>query len=239
MSVTFLKAGKEAHVAVAKAEKETAAKKAAAGEARRFWLPNDAETQITFLDGDLLPEGLIDTVTFWEHQLKLNGSWQNWFVCTKDDEPCPICEDSDKYSSLITLFTVIDHTKWTDKQNVVHQHERRLFACKRDTFKRLQKLATKRKGLVGVTFDVARTGDKSAAVGNDFDFVEKLSLEDIGKKYNLKEKDLKPFDYSEVIKYHTADELRELGFGSNGAPIGQEAAKQAVGAQEFLLKVSY
>lgn len=212
MAVEWLKKGKAAHEQVKKADQETEKRKAA-GSIRRFYIPNDKETQITFLDGGLDDDGLLQVVTYWEHQLKLSGNWMNWFACTQDQEPCPICLGGEGDNpALVAAFTVIDHTKWTDKQTKVHQHERRLFICKRETFKRLQKIATKRGGLTGATFDVSRTGDKSAAVGSDFDFIEKRTPSDLKKAYGLKAEDVKSYDYEKAITYRTAEELRELGF---------------------------
>jgi hypothetical protein len=229
MAVSFLKKGKAAHEQVASADKETEKKKAA-GMVRRFWIPQEAETQITFLDGALDDDGLLETVTYWEHQLRLNGDWRNWYACTQDQEPCPICQGSSDTPSLVAAFTVIDHTKWVSKQdNVEHQHEPRLFICKRETFKRLQKIATKRGGLTGITFDVSRTGDKSPSVGSDFDFVEKRTLSVIKKAYDLKAADAKAYDYEKVIMYRDAEELKKLGFGliSVGGADAAASAKPA------------
>lgn len=216
MAVSWLKKGKAAHEAVEQADAQTAQKQAA-GSVYRFYLPKDKETRITFLDGNLDEDGLLETMTYWEHQLNLNGSWKNWFTCTQDSEPCPICQDNHN-PSLVAVFTVIDHSKWTDKNGVEHQHEKRLFVCKRETFKRLQKIATKRGGLAGCTFEVSRTGDKSAAVGSDFDYDEKRPLSEVQKALGLDDEVVTPYNYEEVITYRTADELRKLGFGST--PIG-------------------
>lgn len=220
MSMKFLKKGKAAHTEMAKAEAEAEARKKAAG-IRRYWIPENAEGKVTFLDGDLGDEGLIEAVSFWEHQLKLNGNWRNWYPCTQVTEPCPICEGGDN-PSLVMVFTVIDHGEWKDKQGVVHKDERRLFVCKRETFKRLQKIASKRGGLKGCTFDVSRVGEKSAGVGDTFDFIEKRTMPALAKALNLKPEDVAPFDYEEVLTYYTADQLRELGFGEASPPIGSE-----------------
>lgn len=220
MALKFLQKGKAAHTALAKEDAAAEARKKAAG-IRRYWIPDSAEGKITFLDGDLGDEGLIDVVTFWEHQLKINGNWRNWFPCTQVTEPCPICEGGDN-ASLVAVFTVLDHGKWTDKQGVTHENERRLFVCKRETLKRLQKIAAKRGGLKGCTFDVSRVGEKSAGVGDTFDFTEKRTPAQIAKAYNLKLEDVAPFDYEEAFTYHTADQLRELGFGTGTAPIGSD-----------------
>jgi hypothetical protein len=90
-----------------------------------------------------------------------------------------------------------------------------LFVCKLDTYKLLTKKAAKVNGLVGATFDVMRNGDKSASVGNSFDFVEKNSLADISTKFGLKPEDVLPLDYSTVIRRYGRDELRKLGFGGS------------------------
>jgi len=217
MAVNWLKKGKEAHKQVEQADAETA-KKQAAGLARRFWIPNDTESQITFLDGGLDTDGLLQTVTYWEHQLRMNGHWRNWFACTQDQEPCPICLGQADTPSLVAVFTVLDHNEWKDKQGAMHKNERRLFVCKRETFKRLQKIATKREGLSGATFDVSRTGDKSASVGSDFDFVEKRIEAEIRKAYSLTKDDVAAFDYEEVIVYRDASELQKIGFGA--VPVG-------------------
>lgn len=211
---SFMKKGGDAQKMHHKAEKDAEArKKAAENKAYRFWVPQEDEAQITFLDGELDAEGVLSAPTFWEHNLKLAGKWGNTFACTQLEEECPICESGDN-AYLITLFTIIDHRSYTDKQNKKHQHNKRLFACKRETFKRLQKIAAKRGGLAGITFDVSRGGDKSASVGDTFDFVEKRTLPEIAKAYGLKGDDVAPFDYEAVVPYFTASELIEQGLGS-------------------------
>ena len=215
MAVDFLKRGKSAHEAIAKADHEAEVRQAQYA-IRRFWIPKDGETQITFLDGALTPEGLLDTTTYLEHQVFMNGNWKNWFPCVSEVEPCPICE-SNNYHSVVSLFTVIDHSQYTDRNGKVHKNERRLFAAKRDTLKRLQKLATRpgRSGLLGWTVGVSRTGDKSAGVGSDFEFLEHNSIQDLVKKYGLNPQEAVPFNYADgkTVVYRTADQLRQLGFG--------------------------
>ncbi len=207
MSVSYLKKGAKAQKEMKKADAKAEA--ASKNTIFRFWMPNDTDTSITFLDGNLTEDGLLDIVMYYEHQVYLNGKWTNWFVCTSEDEPCPVCEGGDT-PALVGALTVIDHSEYEDKQGKNHKHEKRLFVAKRQTIKQLQELATKRGGLAGCTFDVSRTGDKSASVGNMFDFTEKVPKAKLKKKY----KDVSPFDYEEVIQYIPAKELRKIGFGS-------------------------
>lgn len=218
-SFKFLQKGKAAHAAIEKEESAAAARRAQSDQPRRFWIPDGKETQITFLDGALDDDGLLDAVTYWEHQLKINGNWRNWFACTQLDEPCPICDGTDSQPSLVSVFTIIDHTEWKDSNGKVHKDEKRLFVCKRETFRRLQKIAAKKGGLVGVTFDVSRNGDKSPGVGDTFDFVDKRTLKALAKELDLDKDAVTPYDYEEVIEYRSAKELRKLGFGSSkGVP---------------------
>lgn len=225
-SLKFMHKGSEGEQMTKKAETDQAARKAAAGNSiYRFWMPEGSEQKITFLDGNLSEAGLLDVPRYWEHNLQLGGNWKNWFPCTKDEEPCPICDL--KQPALVYAFSIIDHRKWEDKNDKVHEHERKLYICKGDTFKRLSKIAVKREGLAGCTFDVSRIGDKAENVGNDFDFCEQLTLKKLIKKYGLEKKGKAennkvclPYDYDEVIKYHTAEELREMGLGSGSAPVG-------------------
>lgn len=233
MGLGFLKKGAAAHKLIDKAEAETEARRAAAqNSVRRYWIPEGKEGQITFLDGGLDDSGLLDTTAFWEHNLKLGGHWRNWFPCTQVEEPCPICEGGEN-PYLVSLFTVIDHSEYTDKNGKTHKNERRLFAAKRETFRRLQKIAAKRGGLTGITFDVSRTGDKSASVGDTFDFVEKRTLNAIAKAYSLTKEDVQPFVYDDVIEYRDAKALRKAGFGAGGVNgDGDEDDDAGVGGED-------
>jgi hypothetical protein len=226
MALSFMKKGAAGEQLTKQVEADTAARRAAGGNSIfRFYLKDGAEAKITFLDGELSESGLLDVPRYWEHQLQIGGNWKNWFPCTKDEEPCPLCDV--KQPSLVYALTIIDHRKWVDGKDTTHEHERKLFICKGDTYKRLNKIAAKRGGLAGCTFDVSRIGDKAENVGNDFDFVEQLTPKKVAKKYGLEKsgkdennKVAAPYDYDEVIKYRTAEELRELGLGSSDKPVG-------------------
>lgn len=216
---SWMKKGKEAQKALQKEEEVAKAKDEEKGKLFRFWMPKDTQTSITFLDGVLDDEGALDILLYYEHNVYMNNSWKNWFVCTAEDEPCPICEGGERSSSLVGALTIIDHTEWTGNNNKLHRDERKLFVAKRDTINALQMLATKRGGLAGCTFDVARTGDKSPGCGNVFDFTEKRSLAELAKIY--KEVANGPADYGKEITYRDAATLRKLGFGAQ--PIGAES----------------
>lgn len=223
--LSFIKRGKQAQAISDQEEKK--AEMRGKNNIFRFWMPKGESSSITFLDGDLM-DGILDIPFYHEHNVNMNGSWMNWFICTQDEEPCPICEGGGT-SSYVGVMTVIDHGEYTSKKDgVVHKDNIKLFIAKRDTIKLLQKYAVKRGGLRGCTFDVARTGDKSPAVGSAFDFTEKLTEQQLVQKYkSTKVGELdrsKPVNYDEYLKglYQPASELRKLGFGSSEGPVGSE-----------------
>lgn len=223
----FLKRGKAAKLVADQEEKK--AEMRARNNIFRFWLPKDGTTSITFLDGNLV-DGILDIPFYHEHNVHMNGSWMNWFICTQDEEPCPICEGGGS-PAYVGVLSVIDHGEYTGKKDgLVHKDNLKLFVAKRDTIKLLQKYAVKRDGLRGCTFDVSRTGDKSAAVGSAFDFTEKLTEQQLLKKYKpAKDGELdrsKPVNYEEYLKglYQPASELRKLGFGTSEGTVGSEAS---------------
>lgn len=217
--LSFLKRGKEAAQTFEKEEHK--AELASKNKSQRFWMPNGGETKITFLDGEL-KDGMFDIPFFYQHSVHMNGTYNNHFVCTQDEEPCPICEGGDQ-PSYVGVLSVIDHGEWTSKKDgKIHRDEVKLFVVKRATVKVLMKEAAKRGGLTGCEYDVSRTGDKEASVGNVFSFNEKYTLPVLAKKYGSKDKVVAPFKYDEVISFMPASELRKLGFGSTDAPIGSE-----------------
>jgi hypothetical protein len=216
--MTFLKYGKEARREAAVIDEQ---RKEADNKVWRFFVKRGGQRKITFLDGELLEGsegGELSMVTYYEHNLYLNGHWRNFYVCTgNEQEPCPLCEEG-KTRSLVAVFTVVDHTEYTDRNGQTHKDQVMLLVAKRQTQKLLEYKAVQHGGLAGVTFNVARMDeDQSAAVGTLFDFVEKNPVEEVYKRY-----DAKPFKYEEIIKYRTPAELRKMGFGKESGKIGNE-----------------
>lgn len=204
---------------------EAEVQKAERGKMFRFFIKEGEEAKITFLDGELSPQGFLTPPRYYEHMVYFNNSWRN-FVCPEKTSPelgmkCPLCESGDR-ASLVALFTVIDHRSYTSTQGKQYKDTVRLLVAKPQTFEMLNKLAVKRDGLTGCTFDVNRVGDKAAAVGNMYDFSEKRPLAELQKLYTVEKIDEKKnkvvspvaaADYEQEISFHTEDELRKLGLG--------------------------
>ncbi len=217
----WMKTGKAAQEAVKEEEKKQADNQKDYGMFR-VWMKPGTDARYTFLDGMLDADGVLDAPLFYEHQLNLGGHWRNWFVCVGEQEICPICEGGSK-PSLVAAFTVIDHTPFTKKDGTVVKFSKKLMVVKKDTLKVFQKMAEKRGGLKGCTFDVTRTSENDASVGNMFDFTDKITKKaDLIAKYGFPaDFDFSPADYVKEFPYQSADELRKLGFGTS--PVGGEA----------------
>ena len=244
MAFKFLKAGKESADLAAKQAAEAQAYRENQGKLFRFWLKEQEEARITFVDGDLSPDGYLVPPRYYEHGLYLNGSWNNFFVCPEKTNPeakdsCPICVAPDR-PSLVALFTIIDHRTFhgSKDKSKVYVDTKKLMVCKPQTFELLNKIAMKRGGLAGCTFDVSRIGDKAAAVGSLFDFVVKTPISELKAKYQVEKTDPKTnqkvkvtnfevADYEKEITYRTGDELRKLGLGQIPAAATEQAAEKA------------
>jgi len=205
----------------------------------RFWLKEKEEARITFIDGQLSTEGPLagfpDPPRYYEHNLYLNGAWNNFFVCPEKTNPdsgekCPICESGDR-PSLVALFTIIDHRQIQSKDKTkTYKDTKKLLVAKPQTFELLTKHAVKRGGLAGCTFDASRVGDKAASVGSMFDFVEKKDIKELQQIYTIEKTDpatnqktkqtnFTPANYDKEIHYKTAEQLQQE---VNKKPVDQD-----------------
>ena len=216
----FLKSGKAALAMMEKAQAEAEMRKNSVGKAFRFWLKPGDDAHLTFLDGKIDPAtGLLDIPYANEHRIKVGSKWED-FICIEDEEPCPLCAAGEK-RAFVGYLTVIDHRGYEtekDGKKVKVEHARRLYVAKTETLKQLTKIAEKREdGLVGRTFEVSRTGDKKAAVGDLFDHVAEHSVEEIVEAFG---DEGQPIDYNAELPYVTAAQMKELGIGKSVQTLG-------------------
>lgn len=228
VKMSWMLKGSAAKSALAQEEAHAELLKQEAGRLWSYWMPEDSDRQVTFLDGDLDAEGMLDILMYRQHSVPLNGNWEQ-FVCTAQEDqsqPCPICASGDR-PSLVGVMTIIDHNPHTIKkgpnQGKLIQNSRKLFIAKRNTIKILTKIAVKRGGLSGCTFDISRGGKNDPAVGSQFDFVQKYGKRsEIAAKFGLKEEEVQPANYAEEIRYRTPEQLIELGVGKAASGVGYE-----------------
>lgn len=223
----FLKKGKEAKEALAQAEQQQALNKEKQGKMFVYRMSEGEERRITFLDGDLDDDGILDITMYHEHNLKIGGNYDQ-YVCTAEvdtSQPCPLCAAGEK-RYLVGLMTIIDHTPYVIKNGAKAgqkvENQRKLFKCKQGTIKVLTKIASKKGGLTGWTYDVTRSGgDKSPSVGDVFMFDEQWdSREAFAAKHNMKLEEVQPAVYDQEIIYKTPEELIELGVGKSFTGVG-------------------
>ncbi|QKE60721.1 hypothetical protein vBVhaSVHB1_34 [Vibrio phage vB_VhaS-VHB1] len=211
----FLMRGDEAKRAILEQQKEKEKAQEIRGKFRNFRLQAGRQSTITFLDGALDKDGLLDIPMMYLHSvyhanLGANGERIN-VICTQDTEGnCPICA-YDK-ASLVGVLTVVEHIKYESGDEVVI-NPRRLFLPKAQTLRDLQEAATALDGLRGFQFKVRRTGKKTPLVGDEFELVNETRIPD-GKLKEVLEKvgsSADPIDYDTELSFFTNDELNSLG----------------------------
>lgn len=209
----WMKRGKDRDQALAQED----AKAASSGSTFRFFMKPGETRTITFLDGAVDESGTLDIPMFHEHFVTIGGKPQNIPCLEQMGLPCPLCETGGKEgrTSFVGLLTVIDHTPYTGSDGKQHNFSVRVFAPKRVTYRQLSVFAAKYKGLAGCTFDVTRTTDRVASVGDTFIFDSKGDVNAIMSKFGVK-----PVDYEKEIQPIPEETLRSWGFGT--AAIGNE-----------------
>jgi len=163
------------------------------GDLRRFWvgIGADKARDIIFLDNFKLKmerEGReCDAVPFvvWEHQLEVDGDWQDkkHITCVGPNNGCLCCEKKLK-KTCVGILSVLDVTSFQDKQTgqKIVKPEKKLFAGTPNALVMLNAKKEKRDGnLTGCRFSVARHEKRSPRVGGDFDFTDKV--DDLKAKY--------------------------------------------------------
>lgn len=156
----------------------------------RLWMPAGAAKEIVFVDA--VP------FTFYEHNARVNGNWKNWTTClapvTEEGEPecCRILGADTRYR--VSMLTIIDCTKWTDKKGNTRQYEIKVLPAKYKTSQKLERkqadLAEQGKSLTGRLYRVVRETDKSPAVGDDYEFVREVDMTKLFELATYKNKKL-------------------------------------------------
>jgi len=199
------------------AEKQQKSKK---GGAFRFWMKQDTSTKIIFLDDFLatrevtLPSGeksqiratpfIID-----EHQITMNGDFNNYKTCIAKMGPCPLCMAGHK-SYTVGYFTVL--SQWKDDEGVNHWNKK-LYPAKLGALNLIRTQAELREDgqLQYAVLQINRSGDKAFKTGNDFNFMEYAPVEKIyeicPKREDEAKANISPFDYPAILK---PDSLKEL-----------------------------
>jgi hypothetical protein len=226
----WLKTGAAAKALIKEQEQKEALREEKRGRLYRHWMPPKSETPITFIDGALDDEGMLGCVVFMEHQVQIGNDYRNWFTCIAEDEPCPLCQDEVSTPYLAGALTIIDHGEYENKEGKTFKNQKRLFVFKRRTMELLVEYAKEYGGLNGTTWVVKRTAADVANVGDVFLFKKKRSIKELQEKYP--DVDWSPANYEKELPYHTAKELREMGYGSS--PVGAESTEESTDVDDEL-----
>jgi len=224
----FMKSGAEAKKAFDKSEAESKARKEKGDKPWPFFLKSGEDANVTFLDGKIDPAtGILDIHYLNLHRVKVDSRWED-IVCIEDQEPCPLCAGGN-YKTFVGLLTIIDHREREyekDGKTVKAGVTRRLYIAKSETLKQLTKMAEKLPhGLCGVTYEVSRTGDRKAAVGDLYDRVGEHSYAEILEHFGA---DLaKVIDYPSALTVLSTAEMSKLGIGKKVSTFGSSKGKTA------------
>jgi len=178
------------------------------GNNLRLWIPKGAEKIVIFAtDGHEAP-------VLWEHSGQIGGSWRNWCTCLEPlGVECPGCKFSNIHKGKFRrykarYFTVIDLSEFTDSKGAVRKNERRLLVAKKDTSEIIKRKYLSRKDagetLSGAMFKIFRPPtDKSASVGEDYEFIKMVNLSDYGFANDPNKEFIKPngqLDLGKLVK---------------------------------------
>lgn len=228
---SFMKRGNAARKAMEEDEARAEARRAEAGKMWRFYIGKDdleEDFKITFLDGDLDKDGMLE-LNSWDEHTVMNEGRPEQYICTGENEPCPLCHDGNK-PSFVAAFTIIDHQEYTIKkgtrQGQTVKDERKLYIAKRQTIGKLQKIAAKAEGLRGVQVTVSRSTKDAAQVGDMFILDEKFDDDELMEKYGKgDEKNIAPANYEEEIVYRDAATLTKMGVAAAISGVSSKGSK--------------
>lgn len=231
---TYFMQGAAADEQIAKAEAMSQAARDAAGDSWRFFCPPGEERRVTFIDGDLRPDGRLNLTVWWEHRIPHMGKWLE-IMCmrmTHSDQnaPCIVCDGSanDYKPQLVCGLTVINHTPHTvvsgANQGKIIEDRKQVFVAPKTLIGKLQSIASKEGGLKFKSFDISRVNKLDARTGDQFYKVGTHTYEQLVEAFD--EEMLAPTDWSKVVKPITEEQasqvnltpMQQTGQGSASKP---------------------
>lgn len=157
----------------------------------------------------------------------VTGKWGKHVVCPKEYDHCPICTSQGE-SDYIMFLTVLDLSSYEDKNGNVVEFSRKLLPVKLSQQKKFMRALDSHDGsLRGLVVTFTRDGQMDAAIGNDIEFGERASEEELMEDYwrewtdrenkHHEENCGEPYVYTEIFVELSAEELADLA-GSDPVP---------------------
>lgn len=165
---------------------------------RRFSLEKGESARVTFMDGNLTREGLIELWLYKEHFLPIPPYR---FVCVAYNEECPICRDGFR-AHLMGAGTIYDH----------RVNATRIFCVAYSSLSRMAVKAKEVNGLKGWTVLMTKTGNARTRIGDVMEFEGRMTDSELMAAYGRRGR-LPTMNYAKHLGYLSAKELRKQGFG--------------------------
>lgn len=193
---------------------ERVAQRAAAAEERmknmmpRFWLEVGGSAKLLFVSAK--------PVLVNEHNVKIDGYWNNYFLCRKTLDQCPLCDAGYRdYDAL--LYTVVNMTGYVSKTGKRMKNLKQVLALKTTA---AAKFKRKKKDLETVKFalfEFARDSKDDPSTGGDISFIKQYELKELVayfRKEGLKDEEIRelltPYNFEERYKLKSIEELEAV-----------------------------
>ena len=157
----------------------------------RFWFPVGGTRELVFVDDA--------SFQIHEHNPRISGDSKNWFTCLSgvaDDVVCCRLLNRSFPKYLAGYYTVVETSATTDKKGNTHQYGIKLLDAKFNTLKKFEqkqadRVAQDGVGMAGSLYKTSRTGEKSPACGEDYEFQRRAVMENLFNVVTYRGKSLK------------------------------------------------
>ncbi len=195
------------------------ARKSRTYEPHRFYVPVGETREIIIVDEE--PDFFRN-----EHNLR-NPSTKRFDLftpCIDESANCPVCAASDKPAYFAMYLTVIDTTPFETRAGDEVEWSKKLLVVKPAQQKKIARLLEQHGTLRGMRLAMTRDGDKDAAIGNDIEFIDFVSedeLADYVDEYTDKDGEVhevigdEPFDYEAIYPDMTEKQLKAIAGGAS------------------------
>lgn len=219
---------------LARKEAERELRKNTPREPFRFFCSPGEEREIVIVD---------DQPDFFrnEHQLKdrTTGRYSKFVPCIDEAANCPVCAAPDAKQPYFAMYlTVIDLTPYTNRDGDEIEWSKKLLVVKASQQKKFSRLYAKHGTLRGLNLLMTRTGDKSAAIGDDIEdlgFFDEEELEEFVTEYTDREGNVQeiighePFDYEEIFPDMTERQLAAIAGVDSGSVGNRRSDDESIG----------
>lgn len=200
----------------AKARREQA--RASVGMPFRFFCPPEESRELIVVDE------APDFFRF-EHNLRnaRTGRWDIFTSCINEHANCPVCKAAERDPYYAMYLTVIDLTPYETKAGETVEWSKKLLVIKPAQHKKLMRIYEREGTLRGALLRMTRDSEKDASIGNDIEFLEFVSEEELAsyeridyytdkddKEHEREVIGYEPFDYDELFPEQTEAQLRAI-----------------------------